>query len=142
MSIKSKNVLLIFSQRIIYNPILYRLAVDYQIMFNVLEARIFPRHEGRLILQLQGSCEDIDKAIKYMEDEKVEVEVLADKIKKDVEKCVHCGACISVCRTKALFIDRNTMEVLFDSGKCVACGLCKVACPVNAVSGASIDMDL
>ncbi len=142
MSIKSRNVILIFGQQAIHKPILYNLAVDYQIVFNILEARIFPRQEGRMILQLQGDLKNIDKAIKYMQGEKVEVEFLADKIKRDDDKCIHCGACTSVCRTEALCIDRKTMEVLFFPEKCIACDLCKIACPVGAVIGTSIDMDL
>lgn len=139
---ETKNVLLIFYQQIMYKPIIYRLATDYNIIFNVLEAKILPKQEGRLILQLEGTPEQINSAIKYMEDEQVKVEILADKIKRDEEICVHCGACTAVCRTDALFIERPTMEVAFLPEKCVACGLCKIACPVSAMAGISIDVDI
>ena len=139
---KSKNVLLIFEQKIMYKPIIYRLATDYNIIFNVLEAKILHKLEGRLILQLQGTEEQIENAIQYMMDEQVKVEILADKINRDEDKCVHCGACTAVCRTDALSIERNTMEVLFFPERCVACGLCKIACPTASMSGISIDMDV
>ena len=142
MNKESKNVLLIFNQQIMYNPIIYKLVTDYNIIFNVLEAKILPKQEGRLILQLEGSREQIEKSIKYMEEEQVKVEILADKIKRNEEKCYHCGACIAVCRTDSLSIERNTMEVLFFPDRCIACGLCKIACPVSAMSGISIDMDI
>ena len=138
---KSKNVLLIFERKIMYKPIIYRLARDFDIIFNVLEAKILPKLEGRLILELHGTEESIQKSIDYLIGEGVQVQTLADKIVRDDERCVHCGACTSVCRVHALSINRTTMEVDFDHEVCVACGLCKIACPVNAMSGASIDLD-
>jgi ferredoxin len=137
---KSKNVLLIFKKEIMYKPIIYRLARDYETKFNVLEAKILPKHEGRIILGLQGAAAAIERSLEYLRKEGVVIEVLADKITKDEERCVHCGACTAVCRVDALAIDRETMEVKFYPEKCVACGLCKLACPVKAMSGASIDL--
>ena len=137
-----RNVLLIFDQKIMYKPIIYKLATDFNVIFNVLEAKILPKQEGRLILQLEGTNDQINNSIKYMKDELVKVEILADKIKKDKERCVHCGACTAVCRTDALWIERITMEVCFTPEKCVACGLCMIACPVSAMSVISIDMDM
>ncbi len=138
---ESRNVLLIFKQQIMYRPIIYKLATDYGIIFNVLEAKILPKQEGRLILELIGDTGQIERAIAYLEEEHVQVEILADKMKRDNAKCVNCGACTAVCRTDALSINRETMEVIFYPEKCVACGLCKMACPVKAMSGISIDKD-
>lgn len=137
----SKNVLLIFNKRIMYKPLIYRLARDFDIMFNVLEAKIYPKLEGRLILELKGTPEGVQTSIEYLEREGVAVEVLADKITRDETRCVHCGACTSVCRVDALAIDRATMEVRFEPERCVACGLCKIACPVKAMGGAGIEID-
>lgn len=138
---ESKIVLLIFSKKIMYNPIIFRLAKDFDIMFNVLEAKIYPKLEGRIILELQGNEQSIEASINYLKKEEVTVEALADKIKRDEERCVHCGACTTVCRVDALTIDRPSMEVVFFPEKCVACGMCKKACPVNAMSSTSIDLE-
>ncbi|HOF13090.1 MAG TPA: NIL domain-containing protein, partial [Spirochaetota bacterium] len=46
---ESRNVLLIFNQNIMYKPIIYRIAKDFNVIFNVLEAKILPKQEGRLI---------------------------------------------------------------------------------------------
>jgi ferredoxin len=138
---KSKNVLLIFDKNIMYKPLIYRLARDFDVIFNVLEAKILPKLEGRLILELRGTDESIEKSIKYLTDEGVQVQTLTNRIIRDDERCVHCGACTSVCRVDALSINRTTMEVNFDQEICVACGLCKIACPVGAMTGASIDLD-
>ncbi len=138
----STNVLLIFNQRIMYRPIIYRLAGDFNIIFNVLEAKILPKQEGRIILELRGEEENLARCIEYLKKEQVQVEVLADKMHRDEDRCIHCGACTSVCRTDALAIDRATMEVIFSPEKCVACGLCIIACPVKAMSGIAIDKDI
>ncbi|TFH38082.1 MAG: 4Fe-4S dicluster domain-containing protein [Chrysiogenales bacterium] len=137
----SKNVLMIFDKKIMYKPIIYRLARDFDVVFNVLEAKILPKLEGRIILELRGTEESVAACLDYLADEGVAVETLVDRIVRDEERCIHCGACTSVCRVDSLFIDRATMEVLFDHEKCVACGMCKIACPVGAMSGASIDLD-
>ncbi|HOT45190.1 MAG TPA: 4Fe-4S binding protein [Spirochaetota bacterium] len=137
----SKNVLLIFNKKIMYKPLIYRLARDFDVVFNVLEAKILPKLEGRLILELRGTEESINGSIEYLVREGVTVETLVNRIVRDDERCINCGACTSVCRVDALSIDRATMEVKFDHEKCVACGLCKIACPVGAMSGASIDLD-
>lgn len=138
---ESKNVLLIFNKKIMYKPLIYRLAKDFDVIFNVLEAKILPKLEGRLILELRGTEESINSSIDYLTAEGVVVETLIDKIIRDDERCINCGACTSVCRVDALCIDRATMEVAFNHEKCVACGMCKIACPVGAMSGASIDLD-
>jgi ferredoxin len=139
---KSVNVLLIFKKDIMYKPIIYRIARDFDIIFNVLEAKILPKLEGRLILELKGSEQQIENTVNYFTGEGVEVQVLADMISRDETKCVHCGACTAVCRVDALYVDRETMEVRFNPEKCVACGLCRTACPVNAMSGTAIDREI
>jgi ferredoxin len=139
---EKKNILLIFSHKIMYKPIIYKLARDYDIVFNVLEAKILPKQEGRIILELTGTQAQLERSIQYLKDEGVQIEILADKIKRDESRCIHCGACTAVCRTDALSIDRSTMEVRFYPEQCVACGLCKIACPVKAMSGISIDKDI
>jgi ferredoxin len=129
----SINVLLIFKSSIMYKPFIYRLVTDYDIIFNILEAKILPRREGRLILELQGEQEQIEKGLEFLRENKVGVESLADKLWKEEDLCVHCGACAGLCPTGALSMQRPEMEVIFDSSKCVACGMCSMACPFGAM---------
>lgn len=129
----SRNVLLIFKSRVMYKPLIYRLATDFDMVFNILEAKILPGREGRLLLELRGDEEQIESGIRYLQENKVGVEYLSDKVWREDQLCVHCGACTGVCPTGALSMNRPTMEVVFDVGKCVACGMCGLACPFGAM---------
>lgn len=129
----SRNVLLIFKSNIMYKPFIYRLVTDYDLIFNILEAKILPRREGRLILELQGEEEQIENGLQFLRESKIGVENLADKLWKEEDLCVHCGACTGLCPTGALSMQRPEMEVNFDSSKCVACGMCSMACPFGAM---------
>jgi len=129
----SKNVLLIFKSNIMYKPVIYRLAKDFDLVFNILEAKILPRREGRILLELRGEEEVIEKGVKFLEEQQVVVERLADKVWREEELCVHCGACTGLCPTEALVILPPEMRVAFDVDKCVACGMCGLVCPFGAM---------
>ncbi|MBM4326463.1 MAG: 4Fe-4S dicluster domain-containing protein [Deltaproteobacteria bacterium] len=130
---KSDNVLLIFKSNIMYKPVIYRLARDFDLIFNILEAKILPRREGRILLELRGDQGQIDQGIKFLEEHEVVVERLADKVWREEDRCVHCGACTGLCPTHALSITSPNMRVAFDVTKCVACGMCGLACPFGAM---------
>ena len=129
----SENVLLIFRSSIMYKPVIYRLARDFDLIFNILEAKILPRREGRILLELRGEEDQIQKGLKFLEENQVVVEHLADKVWREEERCVQCGACTGLCPTGALSATRPRMEVVFDVKKCVACGMCGLACPFGAM---------
>jgi ferredoxin len=87
-----------------------------------------------MALELTGESGEIDKGIKFLKEQGVKVEPLSKDIKVNWDKCVQCGACVSICPTGALYIkDRKTMEVAFDPEKCIACELCIRPCPPRAI---------
>lgn len=51
----------------------------------------------------------------------------------DKEKCIFCGVCEKVCRTKAIQIKEDT--ILLDYDKCNYCGRCVKSCPTEAWVG-------
>jgi ferredoxin len=130
---KSENVLLIFKSNIMYRPVIYLLARDFDLVFNILEAKILPRREGRILLELRGEEDRIARALEFLKEQEVIVEHLADKIWREDNLCVHCGACTGLCPTSALSMAPPKMEVQFDVQKCVACGMCGLACPFGAM---------
>ncbi|MHA1270315.1 MAG: DUF362 domain-containing protein [Candidatus Helarchaeota archaeon] len=48
------------------------------------------------------------------------------------EDCIHCGQCISLCSTGALYFGTD-YEVYYDPEKCIGCLLCVDSCPRSAI---------
>lgn len=46
------------------------------------------------------------------------------------DKCIHCGVCEKVCRTKAL--TEQDGKIILENDKCNYCGRCTKACPTDA----------
>lgn len=114
-------------------PIIYRFVKEFDIEFNILKADISPQREGMMILELRGKRENIRDGLKFLESHGVTIKELATVVSRDEQKCYQCGACTGVCPVKALDIDRDTMEVVFDPEKCTGCGQCVRICPVRAM---------
>jgi len=53
-------------------------------------------------------------------------------VKKDEEKCIDCGECISLCPVDAIKMEEDwTVEL--DNQKCIGCGFCTTSCPTKAI---------
>ena len=130
----SRRIVLHFPHRLIDQPIIYLLIKEYDLVFNILLARIMPNEEGVMVAELSGEDENYNRGIEYLREQGVIVQLLSRDVNRDEQRCTHCGACTSICPTGSLAIpDRKSMEVVFDIGKCVACSLCVEACPSKAM---------
>ncbi|MCX5750913.1 MAG: 4Fe-4S binding protein [Candidatus Saganbacteria bacterium] len=130
----ARKIVLTFPKNKIDKPIVHKLIKDFGLVFNIMKASITPDQEGHMVIELSGENADIEKGIKYLKDEGIKVEPLSKDIRVNWDKCVQCGACVSICPTGALYIkDRKTMEVAFDTEKCIACELCIRPCPPRAI---------
>lgn len=107
--------------------------IKYDLTFNILKAYISPGKKGKMILELIGSDENIKAGLSYIEQQGVEVKVYTDSVIRYEEKCMHCGACTSVCPSGALVMNQDTWELEFDMDKCLICGHCVKACPARAI---------
>jgi ferredoxin len=116
----SKKIVLKFPRRLADKPIVYRLAKDFDLQFNILKASITPAEEGLMVME-------------YLVQSGVEVQPLSKDIIWTEERCTQCGACTVLCPSGALVMDRDTMRVSFDSAQCVACELCVLPCPPRAI---------
>ncbi|MFW6173196.1 MAG: 4Fe-4S binding protein [Elusimicrobiota bacterium] len=132
-TIKSRKIVLHFPRTLVNKPIVYKLIKDFDLSFNILKAKILPDEEGLMVMELSGTDENYEKGIKYLKDSGVKIQPLSKDIKRDEEKCTHCGACVVMCPTDALVVDPKTRKIIFDSGKCIACELCIDACPTRAM---------
>jgi Fe-S-cluster-containing hydrogenase component 2 len=50
--------------------------------------------------------------------------------------CEQCetAACITVCPTRAIYVDAETDGVIIDYDKCIGCKECMTACPFGAIN--------
>jgi ferredoxin len=129
----SKRIVLTFPHKLLDKPVVYKLVKDFDLVFNILQARITPQEEGILVLELTGTKEHYANGVKYLTELGVNIQPLSKDVTRDDDRCTHCGACITVCPTEALMMDKSTMKVVFDSDKCIACELCVKACPPRAM---------
>jgi ferredoxin len=129
----SKILKLRFPVTEVQKPVVCNLAREYDLMFNILNAGILPRKEGFMVLEISGSRKNFTEGIKYLKRQGVDVQNASREIKRNENKCTHCGSCTAVCPTGALSIKRPEMEVEFDQQKCSVCELCVTACPPRAM---------
>ena len=129
----SKRIVLHFTDKLVDQPIVYGLAKDYNLTFNILKAYVTQREEGLLILELSGENRDYEQGIKYLIEVGVKIQPLEQDIIRNERKCTNCGVCVPICPTGALAVEPLTREVHFYNNKCIACELCVKACPVRAM---------
>ena len=106
----TKKVVIRYSADIVDQPIACKLAKTYDLDFNILKARIFPRREGVMVLELSGTKENFDAGVRFMKEKGLRVEPLAKSVTQNMDKCVHCGACVAFCPTEALHTDPIDIE--------------------------------
>ncbi|MBW2984721.1 4Fe-4S dicluster domain-containing protein [Candidatus Woesearchaeota archaeon] len=134
MAETSKRLVLHFPKTIIDQPIVYRLIKDFDLIFNILKAKVTPDEEGLLVIELTGDEKNINKGLEYLKGLGVKVEPFSKEVTRDDKKCTNCTVCVAVCPTNALHIpDRKTMRVEYDNSKCIACEACVEVCPYKAM---------
>ena len=128
-----KRVVLEFPPSVVQTPITYMLAKEYDIASNILRAEIAPEESGKLVMEMDGLPDKLEDAIKRIKEYGIEVTEIARKVSFDMDKCIHCGACISVCLAGALKLDEE-YHLQFIEPKCTVCEMCVTSCPVNVVN--------
>ena len=48
------------------------------------------------------------------------------------EKCLRCGACVSVCPELALILREE--GIVHDGDRCTLCGICERVCPIRSIT--------
>lgn len=130
----SKIVILNFPPEVAQKALVCQLTKKYDLLFNILSARISNKKEGYMVLEISSASKAaFKKGVDFLKDQGVSVSSPEHQIYKDEEICTHCGACTAVCPTDALYIKRPEMEVIFDKEKCSLCELCVVTCPTRAM---------
>lgn len=128
-----KRVVLSFPPSVVQTPITYMLAKEYDIVSNILRAEIAPEESGKLVMEMDGLPDRLEEAIEKIKGYGIEVTEIARKVSFDMDKCIHCGACISVCLAGALKLDEE-YHLQFIEPKCTVCEMCVTSCPVDVVT--------
>lgn len=129
----SKILILRFPRTIVHRPLCCELVRKFDLTFNILNAEVFPRKEGVLVLEVSGERKNFKQGVKYLKEQGVQVKNARQEVKRVDDKCTHCGSCTAICTTGALFIKRPEMTVEFDHSKCSICELCIPVCPTRAM---------
>jgi len=129
----SKRIVLHFPDRLVDQPIVYKLVKEFDLQFNILKAFVTPQEEGLMVLELTGKRENFDQGVKYLQSCGVRIQSLSQDVVRNEKKCTNCGVCVPICPTEALVVDPQTRKVLFNNKKCIACELCVKICPPRAM---------
>ena len=129
----SEKVVFKFPRHIVREPIVYHLIKDYDLRVSILRASINPDEAGQMVLAIEGNKKQLEAGHEYLEKKGVLLQPLSKDVRWREDRCVHCTACISVCPTAALRLDRTDMAVSFDEEKCIACELCIPVCMYKAM---------
>lgn len=130
-----KKFVLVFPPEIVGQFIFYKLMKNFDFWVNILRAKIDYPDGGKLVLEVEGDDEKIEKGMNKAKDAGVVVTPLEDAFHWNEEVCVDCGACVSACPTQTLTFERDeksTLKVNFL--KCMACADCAQVCPTNAIT--------
>jgi ferredoxin len=129
----SKKVIFTFSPQNVERPVIYQLIKKYDLWVNILQAKFKPNLGGKLVLELKGNEKQIKEGLYFVRQAGVKVELLEQEVLWDEKKCVNCGACVSICPTGVLSLDKVTCKLKFDYEKCIVCCNCVEACPLGAI---------
>ncbi|MCD5405081.1 MAG: 4Fe-4S binding protein [Desulfotomaculum sp.] len=127
----SRKIILRFGEETSGKPIIYHLVKDFDLIVNIIKARINPAKEGTMVLEITGK--NYDRGIAFLNEQNIKVQMLDEHVVHNKESCTSCGVCTTACPTGALYLKRPEMQVVFDSSKCIVCQQCVKVCPVKAM---------
>lgn len=129
-----KKIILKFPPNLTEKPLTYYLVKDYDLAINILQAKVTPGEEGKMVIELSnGSEANIEAGINFLVRHGVNVEPVSKEIVLDESECIHCGCCTAVCRPEALTIGPPDWKLNFDKEKCIVCQSCVNACPMQII---------
>jgi ABC-type methionine transport system ATPase subunit len=70
-----KRVKLTFPQQLIKEPVIFTMAKQFNVMPNIRRARV-TETVGEMILEIEGTEEDLEKGIRWLKERGIEVELV------------------------------------------------------------------
>lgn len=128
-----KKLVFTFPPRLSKKPLTYHLVKDYDLVVNIIRAKIEEGETGVLVVELQGPRANFEAGVEFVRSLGVDVQQLAKDITLSRERCVDCGACVGVCPPEALYLGDDA-RLVFEPEKCILCESCVRACPTRAIA--------
>ncbi|MBN1166794.1 MAG: 4Fe-4S binding protein [Methanospirillaceae archaeon] len=112
------------------NPIIAKAVMDTGVLINV-ERAVINSSEGEALVDVpDDACHIVGEALKRLG---ADVRIVENGVSRDLNRCVSCGACISICPKEVFSFDDDWM-IVTDEKKCILCGRCVLACPHQALT--------
>jgi NAD-dependent dihydropyrimidine dehydrogenase PreA subunit len=92
-----------------------------------------------LHVEIIGTDQQVEEALRNLERRGAKVSRFEEKVRKDEDLCVDCGACVTICPWKVIQIEGDwTINLV--SEKCPpGCSLCVNCCPVRALRAEEVE---
>ncbi|MEJ5328035.1 MAG: 4Fe-4S binding protein [Candidatus Bathyarchaeia archaeon] len=124
------RILLRFSENIVEEPIIAQIILELKVPINIITAHVNSKG-GEVIAEVPN--EALDKVVQAFRQRGAAVSI-PKLIEVDSEKCISCGACVTLCPVEAIKIDEDK-SIVFDREKCIGslCSACVDACPTRSI---------
>jgi Fe-S-cluster-containing dehydrogenase component len=123
-----RTVVLSFPRTTVDQPLISTMVRRFNVEVSIIQAHITPDEAGRMVTHFSCEEEEMEQALDFLRQSGVEVNLPLKNLVRHEQLCVHCGACVGQCRSRAFSVDPVTAEVVFDHTRCIACELCIPAC--------------
>ncbi|MDD1714823.1 MAG: 4Fe-4S binding protein [Methanoregulaceae archaeon] len=124
------KLIVTFSRKAGRNPIIAQVVKDTGVLINV-ERALIDSSEGEAMIDIPDeACALVKRRLSELG---ASVRVLEDVLDLDLDRCIDCGACISIC-PQEVFVFDNDWKLVVRGEKCVLCGRCIEICPQRALS--------
>ena len=132
-----RTVVLSFPRTTVDQPLISTMVRRFNVEVSIIQAHITPDEAGRMVTHFSCEEEEMEQALDFLRQSGVEVNLPLKNLVRHEQLCVHCGACVGQCRSRAFSVDPVTAEVVFDHTRCIACELCIPACSYGALESVS-----
>ena len=124
------RILLRFSENIVEQPIMSQIILELKVPINIITAHVDSKG-GEVLAEVPD--EALQKVVKAFRKRGATVSI-PKLIEIDSEKCISCGACLTLCPVEAITMDEDA-TVVFNQEKCLGstCSACVDACPARAI---------
>lgn len=125
------KLLLRYSPEALDKPILAQVMRQTSAEINILHAEL-DATKGEILIGVEAPPAEVEKLIALFKRNAIDAKKLEHAVELDEDLCMDCGACLSLCPTGALRLEKD-YSVALDDDKCILCEVCVPACPVRAI---------